>query len=247
MGFRRAVRDLLPRRVLEAYWKLNSAPSTGSGRPQLLAKYMDSYNVVVVSEFLAALDSARFYERELLTCTTADNDLHLLELALSWRQVDGLIMEFGVASGRTINHLAKTVPTSRIFGFDWFRGLPEGWRTGFPKGSFNQAIPAVSENVTLIDGLFDESLPPFVANHSEVASLLHIDCDLYSSTKTILDSLSNRIVPGTVIVFDEFFNYPGWRQHEYRAFNEFVRTFERKFEYLGFVPRHQQVCVRMVG
>jgi len=36
----------------------------------------------------------------------------------------------------------------------------------------------------------------------------------YSSTKTVFDTLADRIVPGTVIVFDEFFNYPGSKRGE---------------------------------
>ena len=246
MKLRQIARDLLPDKVLRAYRKLNSAPSAAPGRGGLLDQHMDSYNVVAVAEFVAALDSAEFYEEELLNCTTADSDLHLLESALAWRQVDGLIMEFGVASGRTINHLAQTAPNVEIFGFDWFRGLPEGWRTGFPKGSFDQQVPAVRQNVTLIHGLFQDTLPLFIASHSEVASLLHIDCDLYSSTRDIFDHFGSRVVPGTVIVFDEFFNYPGWRRHEYKAFTEFLQESKLKCEYLGFVPRHQQVCVRIV-
>lgn len=246
MGFRRTVRGLLPRGLVRAYWKLRSAQDAPGAAGALFSRHMDSYNVVAVSEFLAALESAQFYEQELLNCSVADSDLQLLELALSWRRVEGLILEFGVASGRTINHLAQAAPDAEIFGFDWFRGLPEGWRTGFPKGAFDQKIPSVRQNVTLINGLFQDTLPTFIAEHPDVIALLHVDCDLYSSTKTVFDHVSNRIVPGTVIVFDEFFNYPGWRQHEYRAFIEFLKNSGLKSEYLGFVARHQQVCLRII-
>jgi hypothetical protein len=61
------------------------------------------------------------------------------------------------------------------------------------------------------------NLPP----HLPIA-LLHIDCDLYSSTKTIFELLSDRIVPGTVIVFDELVNYPAFKKHEVLAFYEFL-------------------------
>jgi hypothetical protein len=75
------------------------------------------------------------------------------------------------------------------------------------------------------------------------AAFLHVDCDLYSSTKTILESLSDRIVAGTVIVFDEYFNYPNWRSHEHKAFREFVAAKRAAFRYIGYSFR--QVAVVM--
>ncbi len=245
MNIRRIVRDMAPYGLLRAYWKTRGAPTDEPRPGTLLARHMDSYNVVAVAEFLAALDSARFYERELLHCAIADSDLRLLELSVSWRRIEGMVVEFGVATGRTINHLSQLMPDANVFGFDWFRGLPEEWRTGFPMGTFRQPVPIVGRNVTLVNGLFEETLPSFLTEHKEVISLLHVDCDLYSSTKTIFDHLASRLVPGSIIVFDEYVNYPGWRQHEFRAFREFVRDSGRQFEYLGFVPRHQQVCVRI--
>ena len=87
----------------------------------------------------------------------------------------------------------------------------------------------------------------FVASHPGPISLLHVDCDLYSSTRTIFAALGDRLIPGSVIVFDEYFNYTGWRQHEYKAFQEYLASSERRYEYLSLVPQHQQVCVRITG
>jgi hypothetical protein len=88
--------------------------------------------------------------------------------------------------------------------------------------------------VELIPGLFDSSLGPFLREHTESALLLHLDADLYSSTKTVLDVIKARIVPGTIIVFDEFFNYPGWQEGEAKAFFEFIESAKLRFEYLGY-------------
>ena len=57
----------------------------------------------------------------------------------------------------------------------------------------------------------------------------------------VFDLLGNRIVPGTIIVFDEYLNYPGWQEHEYRAFQEFLQTQSLDYQYIGFVPTHQQM------
>lgn len=63
----------------------------------------------------------------------------------------------------------------------------------------------------------------------------------------VLSGLKGRIVPGTMIVFDEYFNYPGWEQHEFRAFQEFVATTGLRYRYLGFASREQAVAVKIVG
>lgn len=70
-----------------------------------------------------------------------------------------------------------------------------------------------------------------------------MDCDPYSSTKTIFDFLGDRIKVGTVILFDEYLNYPGWRMHEHKAFTEFVQQRKVKFSYLGAIRNSQQIFV----
>jgi hypothetical protein len=55
------------------------------------------------------------------------------------------------------------------------------------------------------------------------------------------------VVPGSVIVFDEYFDYPGWEQHEFRAFAEFVARARLTYEYLAYNRLHEQVAVRITG
>lgn len=202
----------------------------------------DSYDLLDVAYFCAAMDSARFYEESMLTAEAFDSDLDLLTHAMQIAPSQGAILEFGVASGRTIRHLASL--TSRpIAGFDSFKGLPESWRTGFSEGRFAQPLPDVDSHVKLYQGWFNETLPPFVSTMTDRVALLHIDCDLYSSTELVLTTLADKIGPGTVLVFDEYLNYPGWKQHEHKAFHEFIARTRLNFRYDSFVPGHQQVCV----
>jgi hypothetical protein len=72
---------------------------------------------------------------------------------------------------------------------------------------------------------------------------MHLDCDLYSSTKTVFDLQGDRIVSGTVIQFDEYFNYPGWRTHEYKAFHEFIYDRGLQYTYLGYTLAGFSVAV----
>ena len=108
----------------------------------------------------------------------------------------------------------------------------------------NGNAPQVNENVRLVKGWFNETLPAFVKEHAEPCAFIHVDCDLYSSTKTIFDNLKNQIVSGTVIAFDEYFNYPGWQEGEYKAFMEYVEENNIEFEYIARTD-YEQVAVRI--
>lgn len=57
--------------------------------------------------------------------------------------------------------------------------------------------------------------------------------------------LSDQIKKGTIIVFDEYFNYNNWREHEFKAFQEFVKNNQIDYEYLAFTGECQ-VCVKII-
>lgn len=209
--------------------------------PLLRKKCGDSFSILEIAFLKAAFESVEHYEEQFLTVKAFDTDLELMTAAASQVDPYGLFLEFGVATGRTIRHLAG-LTTSRVFGFDSFEGLPEDWRTGFGRGAFLGNLPAVPTNVSLIKGWYSETLPAFLQEHKEKVSFLHIDCDLYSSTKCVLDLLADRIVSGTVIQFDEYWNYPGWKQHEFLAFEELKKSRHLTCKPIGFVPSHQQVA-----
>ena len=140
------------------------------------------------------------------------------------------------------------MPELKICGFDSFEGLPENWRDGFPQGKFNKnkSLPLVKKNVELYEGWFNETIPKYINKNSlasKYISYLHIDCDLYLSTKVVFKLLSEKIVRGTVIVFDEYFNYNGWENGEFKAFQEFVKIRNLKYKYLTYNFIHEQVAV----
>jgi predicted O-methyltransferase YrrM len=167
-------------------------------------------------------------------------------LRFSLKQIGpGLVAEFGVDAGETINFIAGAIKRE-IHGFDSFQGLPEDWSGHADYSEWFQRggqPPRVERNVKLHVGLFSETLPGFLQEHPENFAFVHIDCDLYSSAKTIFQQCANQITPGTVIVFDEFFNYPNWQQHEYKAFMEYVESVGVTFEYLGYSGN--QVAVKI--
>ncbi|MEP5621205.1 MAG: hypothetical protein ABJP82_01350, partial [Hyphomicrobiales bacterium] len=67
--------------------------------------------------------------------------------------------------------------------------------------------------------------------------------DLYSSAKTAFDELKPFIGKGTVILFDEYWNYPEFMEHEIKAFREFLAQTGLGFEYIGYYPDHMQLSV----
>jgi len=145
----------------------------------------------------------------------------------------GAHCEFGVFSGATINMLADARPDVEFDGFDSFRGLPSEW-AGYLQYDFNRGdvMPEVRPNVRLHAGWFDDTLPGYAEAVDGVA-FLHVDCDLYSSTATVFRLLGPKLLPGCVIVFDEYFCYPGFEQHERRAFAEFLHVSGRKARWIA--------------
>ena len=195
---------------------------------------------------LAGMQTADFIVKNMNKVKAFGDKSSYLRYVLSQTSTEGKYLEFGVYSGATINLISATLPEKIIYGFDSFEGLPETWRTGFDEKVFNRNgnLPQVNKNVRLIKGWFDETLPVFVRQHSEKCAFIHVDCDLYSSTKIVFDNLKNQIGAGTIIAFDEYFNYPGWQEGEYKAFMEFVAENDIEFEYIARTE-HEQVAVRI--
>ncbi len=160
---------------------------------------------------------------------------------------NGLILEFGVRHGTSIRQLAS-LTSKPIYGFDSFEGLPEDWHQESKEiYSTRGKIPKVPAHVTLIPGWFEETLPLFLEKHKEEdVALINIDCDIYSSTKTVLDLLSNRIKKGTIIIFDEYIGNLHWEEDEHKAFMESVTQYRWKYEYLFYSAYTKQVVVKII-
>jgi len=145
----------------------------------------------------------------------------MLDVILSHiEKVQGDILEFGVYQGESLRLLAERCADRIVYGFDSFEGLPQAWWTQ-PKGAFKVPPPNINKhNVRLIQGLFDETLPQFLSTWSNRAALIHVDCDLYASTRCCLLQLLPRCQIGTVVLFDEYYNYPEFAGHEWLAWRE---------------------------
>lgn len=208
------------------------------------------FDVERMSYLLATYESAVFFQKYMRMSKNLISSVELLKYALSERMsTSGLNLEFGVATGKTLKIICESI-NEKVYGFDTFEGLPEDW-THFQKaGRFSSnGTPNFTppNNAELIVGLFEESLPDFLnRNKTPTVNFVHIDSDLYSSAKCVLNLLTPRLVHGTIIVFDEYFNYPGWEHHEHKALNEFLNESKFQAEYIGFASSAQSVAVRLV-
>lgn len=171
-----------------------------------------------------------------------------IKAALRAVTIDGMIAEFGVYQGTSLTQIARFFETKTVHGFDSFVGLPESW-SGTNKGAGDFDIGGTPpelpvDNVEFHVGFFDETVPKFAAEHDGPFALCHFDADLYSSTKTVMDTLIDWFVPGTVLIFDEYFGYHGWRKHEHKAFMELLERTGLSYE--GVSIGHMNLAVKLV-
>lgn len=205
-----------------------------------------------------AFHTAKIYTNEDFKSPGLERKWHLLS-ALEKCTIDGLILEFGVFSGKTINLISSKFTEETVWGFDSFEGLPEDWIRAKnegtaptrPKGHFSvEKLPVVNSNVRLVKGFFRDSLPQWITEHNSPIKFLHIDCDLYSSTKEVLTILNNQITPGTIIVFDEMYpwrlynTFDLWEECEFKALKEWINENDREFETV-YRNRYQQCSIKI--
>jgi hypothetical protein len=161
---------------------------------------------------------------------------------------DGLTLECGVYFGRSLRQIAAAT-RGDVHGFDSFQGLPEAWSEAEGAGAYSTGgrMPTTPVNATLHEGWFEDTLPPFFASHPGPVRLLHIDCDLYSSTRTVLESAAPRLITGSIVVFDDLLGYPGYRRHELRALEEFSREEGLQWEVIAAALLGREVAIRITG
>lgn len=159
----------------------------------------------------------------------------------------GDYLEFGVFNGSSIGSMYLTakelgVNSTRFFGFDAFEGLPAGaeneddgvWKKGFYACSYEQMLQCLlkrninGNEITWIKGWYSETLNMSTAHDHQINDLgiVFIDCDTYSSSKSVLDFISPLLKKPAIICLDD------WKLNdldlkgmgEYKSFNEFVEN-----------------------
>jgi hypothetical protein len=132
----------------------------------------------------------------------------LLSLLDSVKHLDGAIAELGVYQGGALKALAGECPGKAVLGFDTFAGQPaQSWREGdfhrpgeFSDTSLEKVRFWMPANVKLKPGLFPDS----TFGVDEDFCFAHVDFDLEKSTEDAIEWLRPRMVPGGLIVFDDY-------------------------------------------
>jgi O-methyltransferase len=159
----------------------------------------------------------------------------------------GDYLEFGVFSGTSISCMYQVsqemgLKQMRLFGFDSFEGMPdiaatedEGtWTPGqFKFGiEFTKGILTARgidwHRVFLTKGWFCDILKPEFREHHQIkkASILMVDCDLYSSTVDVLAFCEPLIQDETIVFFDDWHSNDLAEKNmgEKKAFDEFLQS-----------------------
>ena len=155
--------------------------------------------------------------------------------------IPGSFLELGCGLNST-KVIANAIKTNNgiLHGFDSFEGNPEVMgSSGVGKyglshdGRIPDTLQAL-DNAVFHKGWYEDTLPEFLNENNDDIAYMHLDCNLYSSHKTAFYLLGKRIKPGTIIVFDDYFHFPMWTKFAYKAFSEFVKEHNVKYEYLAY-------------
>ena len=147
------------------------------------------------------------------------------------KQKELFFLEFGVYKGASTNFFSKYV--KKLYAFDSFEGLREDWEgSSQGKGAFNlnKKIPKFNSNIEPIVGFVQDTLDDFLKKHNPKINFVHLDMDTYPSTKYALERLKPFFNKDAIIIFDELYNYPGWKGGEYKALKEVFKDDEYIFK-----------------
>lgn len=140
-------------------------------------------------------------------------------------------LEFGVYKGESANFFSRYV--DKLYCFDSFQGLKEDWAgTGAMKGTFSlkKKTPKLNSNIKPIIGWVEDTLQTFLEKNNPKINFVHFDMDTYNSTKFSLEKIKPYLTKNCVILFDQFHNFIGWKNGEYKALKESFDLNEIKFK-----------------
>jgi Macrocin-O-methyltransferase (TylF) len=169
--------------------------------------------------------------------------------------VAGAFIECGIFKGSSLarfamfRHLFESEETRALIGFDVFGKFPETEfdadkerRNHFIKSAGDESISVdqlrsvlankgCDKNVTLVVGDICHTVPAFVADHPELRiALLHVDVDILEASQVVMKMLAPLVVPGGVIVLDDYGIFPGAT----RAVDEFMSGRRERIQKLPY-------------
>jgi len=210
--------------------------------------YLKFYYLSLQSEWIAknkknaAINdffTSKYEVKKMYTLFEWVNKNHLNNITIDY-------FEFGVFEGNSIKWWIENrkSPEDRFYGFDTFTGLPEDFGS-IKKGGYSaqNKFPDINDKrCEFVQGLFQHTLFEFLKIYSgNNKKVIHIDCDLYSSTLYVLTTLAPYLKTGDVIIFDEFIT----PTQEFKAFDDFCKAFYLEFELIGGQNNFHQTAVML--
>ncbi|MDP2733839.1 MAG: TylF/MycF/NovP-related O-methyltransferase, partial [Hoeflea sp.] len=188
---------------------------------------------------------AEYWSRLGVECASSS----LIELLEAGLKLDGDVIECGVFRGNSVRRISRKLvefaPSKQIFACDSFEGFPEDrvaredtslfrfrfkLRRKFKHATdvparLTQFFEAYGVNGHVVKGFFSDTLP---ALRDRKYCFVHVDCDIYQSHLDCLNLMYDRLVPGGIMVFDDYAQpkWPGASQ----AVNEFFAGRQEKPE-----------------
>jgi hypothetical protein len=163
---------------------------------------------------------------------------------------EGLVLEFGGGVASTVALVELLDGPGRahplVHTFDWWKGLPRAWRSGFEKGHFSsngrmpRAVKALVDagKVAAVNGLVEGTVPDFVKSRSNVTTALGLvvfDLCLGDATRAVLSHIMPWMQPGTLLLFGSYANFGGWDDGgEHGAWVDEAAKAGLSFEYVSY-------------
>jgi O-methyltransferase len=180
------------------------------------------------------------------TLVTFNESFLVYSLVRSVRDMDGHLAEVGVYEGSTAKMICEQKGSKQVHLFDTFEGLPQGAtdkeKRLYPKPAYRCSLESVQkylseyDNVTFHKGYFPDSAADL--DPELKFSFVHMDVDLYESTRACLEFFYPRMLPGGIMLSHDYSILTSVE----RAFTEF---FADKRENIIELPTTQCMVVKL--
>lgn len=159
-------------------------------------------------------------------------------LNLNYDQIPGDYYEFGCFTGSSLNHAIRThlkfskkkkevnFMSRTFFGLDSFEGFPKEVHPEYKSENFESNYDKVKllENryncCKIIKGFFSESLKEIENQKEKKIAFAFIDCDIYDSSKYVINFIENRLSNGAFLMIDDYYNLDNKNKSIFHSISE---------------------------
>jgi Methyltransferase domain len=204
-------------------------------------------DIRIAAQLGAAASSAEWLYANADRAPTYARRPELLEALIPLIPAQGDFAEFGVFKGAVTWFVRPRFPDRAYHAFDSWKGVPEAMSLAVSKFSFDLGgtVPDLPADTTIHAGWFEDTIPAWRARCPATVAFAYIDCDLYESVRTVLEGIADRVRPSSILVFDDWYNFPNWQAHSLRAANEWSGRHGISLEPLGFTVLEHSAAFRV--